>query len=917
MQIKTLSKTGNPQQETRIMILKTDTIKRLAVALLVFIFLMKRKSLMCAIATLVGAIGANAAPQTLDFWDEELRLFTVANEGQSLYQDLVHRLDVNYNSACFKTDHADKQVGDLNIVYDAGKAGSTKTFGFVSSLWGGVWDLDDQFSLNIHTKVKGTTPAGACTVTLVDQAGKQAAKTIDTLGKDDWQVLKLPLKEFKAEAGFDFSKVTECRMKAELPKDAKVWLDGIQFAKDGTMIGVTDKPLAQRLAEERKTRPARILDSQERATKTMWGSPYVNYFTKLYLGRDLQEANAGILAELTKPNVLDDPWSLFHTPMFCRLYLYFSSKSTLFPGRLTPEVEKKLLEVLWDRTYEKNDIHNARQSTWWLEGSENHDINAKACNLVSARIFMNEPDYKDRIYPDYGFGGAYHYGHAGYYGKGVDPATRHGGGRANLKDGKQYNAADHYKAWLSFMKEYFRERARRGFFVERAADGYMHHTMNFVDLVYTCGGDPELKKIVGNFLDLAYADWAQESISGLRGGMKGRYNSPGGYDAFTSFMRFYLGGPGNGSAWYYWSLINDYHLPPVVMNMALDRQGMGCYEFKSRGVGEEENVWPRPLGQERSLLCDTESRFLKYSYVTPDYVLGAQMEHPGAVHSHLSVAKRWHGMIFAQSPNSRIVTVGVDPETKRDQVNASKKADKGYNMGVSYRTVQSKSVLITQQAKRLRQVNPEWFPEGQLDLDEMGVYIGKDWDEIVEREGWVFLRKGNAYAAVKPVLVDAEYEKEQWAKNIGTQAYFNHPDDVPTVKIKAGAYSWVCDRTIIKPEKKFTPVIIEAGRKADHPTLEDFIADVLDNPIALYKTVVPGYEVLVYTGCGPDAEEIVFNAATSEMPTVGGKYIDYSYPMAFDSPYLKSKYKSGKIKINYGGEELKLDFTDKPWWKIW
>jgi hypothetical protein len=49
-----------------------------------------------------------------------------------------------------------------------------------------------------------------------------------------------------------------------------------------------------------------------------------------------------------------------------------------------------------ERTYIKNDIFWARQSTWWLDGSENHDLNSKACNLVSSRIFMNEPDYRTK-----------------------------------------------------------------------------------------------------------------------------------------------------------------------------------------------------------------------------------------------------------------------------------------------------------------------------------------------------------------------------------------------------------------------------------------------------------------------------------------------------------------------------------------
>jgi len=52
-------------------------------------------------------------------------------------------------------------------------------------------------------------------------------------------------------------------------------------------------------------------------------------------------------------------------------------------------------------------------------------------------------------------------------------------------------------------------------------------------------------------------------------------------------------------------------------------------------------------------------------------------------------------------------------------------------------------------------------------------------------------------------------------------------------------------------------VIIEAGRVADYPTLEAFKTAVLGNPPELYKTVVPGDHILVYSGCGATAKEIV------------------------------------------------------------
>ena len=111
----------------------------------------------------------------------------------------------------------------------------------------------------------------------------------------------------------------------------------------------------------------------------------------------------------------------------------------------------------------------------------------------------------------------------------------------------------------------------------------------------------------------------------------------------------------------------------------------------------------------------------------------------------------------------------------------------------------------------------------------------------------------------------------------------------------------------------FSPILFEAGRKADYPTFKDFQDDILDNPIQLYSTVMApnlGFDILYYTGCGEDAEEIIFNSANSEIPTVGREYIDYSHPKLFNSPYLKSKYESGVVEISKGDQSLVLDFNE-------
>jgi hypothetical protein len=87
------------------------------------------------------------------------------------------------------------------------------------------------------------------------------------------------------------------------------------------------------------------------------------------------------------------------------------------------------------------------------------------------------------------------------------------------------------------------------------------------------------------------------------------------------------------------------------------------------------------------------------------------------------------------------------------------------------------------------------------------------------------------------------------------------------------------------------------------------MASVENVPIALYKTVVPTFNILVYTPPGKETSEMVFNAINNEIPMLDGEYIDYELPMTFDSPYIKSKFKSGLITISMGEQELVLDFN--------
>ena len=619
-------------------------------------------------------------------------------------------------------------------------------------------------------------------------------------------------------------------------------------------------------------------------------------FANLWLGVDLDQTNRTLVEVLSTedPEVqqkyrLNDHWCLAINQQFYHMYYAFGAKGNVAPGRLYPETEKILLEVLWNRMKYKDDIHLTRLSTWWMVGSENHDLVSKVSSLISAQIFMHEPEFRNRVYPDLGVGGGNKYWfHRMYAREAVDGRP----GRADLSDGKSYTAADHYAAWVDYFDEFFNERARRGFFLEMASPNYMAVTLSYLTDIFDLVEDPALRRKTEMFLDVVWAEWAQEQLHGVRGGSKTRADGARPYDAMYWFAEFYMGGRGSAQTQSFTLLLSAYEFEPIHWHLALDREGRGEYAYVSRKPGEEEGVWPRPLGTERTMVCDTESRFLRYSWVTPDYILGTQMDHPGAIHSHLSNQSRWQGIIFRGESGPRVfpVDLAIGEDGNSGQTKAT-----GY-----IRSVQDGSVMIAQQARRYFQMNPDWFPAKSIaDLD-YGIYFGDNLDHIEEAGGWIFVEHGDAFLAVRPVM--GEYAD-------GWTILVDPASPGLTSEIIADSYVWSPDRKMIFLKDKYAGMIFEASRREHHASLEDFMTDVLDNLLVLDKTVVPGFHVLRYRGCGEGAKELTFNVANSEIPFVGGERVDYAPDMLFDSPFLKSTYQSGLVEIKKGEHTLKLDFN--------
>ncbi|NND04906.1 MAG: hypothetical protein HKN87_00880 [Saprospiraceae bacterium] len=641
------------------------------------------------------------------------------------------------------------------------------------------------------------------------------------------------------------------------------------------------------------TKKERIQFAFENATGEGLREAFCPHFADLYLGKNLDETNEKLFELFTTDDTklqekyrLNDPWCLAFKQIAYHMYYAFGAKSKRFPGRLYPETEKALLELLWKKVKYKNDIHLARESTWWMVGSENHDIVAKVSNLLSSQIFMNEKDFKDRVYPDLGTGAGEEYWFHHMYGK---DRLRGPHGRANNKDGKEYTAADHYNEWVKYFDEFFTERAKKGFFLEMASFGYMAVTVSYLTDIYDLCDDKKLKQKAEDFLDVVWTDWAQEQLLGVRGGAKTREKIGTRWaDSMYRFARFYSGGDGSSSTHFFAQLLSDYEWKPIIWHIALDREGRGEFAAISRQPGEEEGTMPRPMGTERSMICDTEARFVRYSWITPDYIMGCQMDHPLAIHSHLSIQNRWQGVTFKGENGPRIF-----PSTlKTNDSGEHTLFANGYT-----RCVQNENVMIVQQSRGFTIVNPDWYPNKSRANLDYGVYIGNKHDRIVEKEGWVFVEHGDAFLGVKPVM--GEYA-EGWTILKDEASPGNESEVI------SDSYEWDKDRNLIHLKDKYAGVIFESSRRTHYNSLEDFIAAILKNPVTLEKTVVPGFHVLKYESL--KGTEFYFNLANNEIPMVNGEYINYTPDMVFDSPYLKSKYKSGIVKIRKDGQEQVLDF---------
>ena len=571
----------------------------------------------------------------------------------------------------------------------------------------------------------------------------------------------------------------------------------------------------------------------------------------MWLNERLDEANGrlrqaydeilGGASEMTPELAGAEPvkWSM---RMWLRIYYLFSSHGRATASYIEPGVEACLAELFWNYGCAKSTIERAQlKYVWHIQGSENHDMMDLSNAFLALQAVSQLPGYQSRSLPD-----------------GQTPAQ-------------------HTQAWTAYYERYCEERAKHGLFVEIDSPTYGKWFLPELVNLSEFAEDAMLRRKAEMLLDLVWADWAVEQLGGTRGGGKtrcyhGKYAQRGSASSWRLMGRI-LTGQGDwfdakgGQANYVLGTTN-YRLPDVVIDLALDTEGRGEYVYRSSRPAKMDRRAAQgcpPLRPGPWYVLDTKDpRLVRYTYCTPDYILGSIWVDPalgvahrpdengGEAYAAISAQNRWQGIVFRTSPDARVYPQCIG-EAHGDHTPT-------FNQHLA---VQHENVMIVGKN-----------PYASHTLPGMRVFFSDGMKErLARRDGWLFLEEGGAFLAVRVLSMEGPEEPFEW-------------DDG----------NWL--RLI----NEYAPVVFVAGRSSAHTNLEGFMEYVGTH---IWTSDEAGISYRFEDRSGEDCV-LHMGLGDGSLPEVDGRPISLRVPRVYDCPYLFREGKS--ITVRMHRRKLTLDF---------
>jgi hypothetical protein len=417
------------------------------------------------------------------------------------------------------------------------------------------------------------------------------------------------------------------------------------------------------------------------------------------------------------------------------------------------------------------------------------------------------------------------------------------------------------------IETYLIEHIRKGW-LEYNSPCYVEKEVGCLLMLAEWAEGPMLRRKAELGLDVLFAEHAALDLEGMLGGPACRvygaerevplgelgHNSRRDARCSGSYPMMYMLF-GQGEPHFYGVLgapllaTSRYEPPAAVRALANAGSERGAYEFKARRPGNGHTAFHRDREAQQPSAAIFDARV--YAWVTPDFVLGSFQEVQGkygaARSAPLTTDLRMRG-----STRRVIYTDLVAGDRK---VPADARID----------CVQYKNVVI-----------------GRGTLGQ--AYLAtKEFDEVVERDGWILVRAGGTFAAYRVV---------------GTGYAWQHADS-PSV------YG-----DFIEFDKPDAPFVLEVAQAADYEgQFAAFRADVLDNRIELSPAGVR-YESCSRGRSGPSSQSFTLTLRYGELPLLDGQPLDLESYDTFDSPYLRSAWDSGIVSLRFRQYKLTVDVSN-------
>jgi len=481
-------------------------------------------------------------------------------------------------------------------------------------------------------------------------------------------------------------------------------------------------------------------------------------------------------------------------------------------GLLPQEAEQHIKELFWNWVRTECKLSDASDNTIWRPWeSENHDAQRNHACWAGAELLALEDQTHARIYED-----------------GSNPSQQQ-------------------TAWSAYFKKFIQEHAKSGVAVEIFSPTYSKYFLTVFYNLFDFSTDDELHALAEDFLTLWWGLWAQEQIQGSHGGSKMR--------AYTGLLQGV--DPSAGLSWYYTGLgrrpkrgphpailpavTSWYRIPEIILEiMHGDNRLNGEYEVWTRQIGLANG----PKIVQRYRLSSSLDYISRYSYVTPDYVMGANLvpRLRSARWAAISSQNRWSGLVFLGASDGWVYALPV-PQRGRSTYNA---------------------VLATQ--SRGTQIVQRLPPPYSRNAGDMEIWIGPSLHRL-ERGGWIFV-EGSAFVAARPAF----------------GGYVADP---------SGASYRLLDQR--------SPVIIQAGTRTAYASFEAFQAAVLAAPLRVSPDSIE-FEGL--DGAG----RLRFFLEGDRPAERDGRPIQAPPEWSLYSPFIRQRRGDSTVEITKGERRLVLRF---------